>query len=112
MNYEALVDQLINLVPFLLYTALLVKLVVSWRRIRKMKDRCREARLTAVLLLITLCTLTFMAANAHALLFYGKTLLSFRVFQMFVLGNCAAYWLVLDLITTDSCDIVEKGTTH
>ena len=62
----------------------------------------REARLAAILLLLTVCTLTFMAANAYVLGAYGKTLLSIKVFQMFVLSNCMAYWLVLDLITKDA----------
>lgn len=67
-----------------------------------MEDRRKEARLAAVLLLLTVCTLTFMAANAYVLGTYGKTLLSMRVFQMFVLSNCVAYWLILDLITKDA----------
>lgn len=28
--------------------------------------------------------------------------MSMRVFQMFVLSNCMAYWLILDLITKDA----------
>lgn len=104
MNAEQWSNLLVNAVPFLLYGALLFKLYSAWRRVRSMEDRCRETRLAAVLLLLTVCTLTFMAANAYALEVYGKTFLSLRVFQMFVLSNCAAYWLVLDLITKDACE--------
>jgi len=104
MNAEQWSNLLVNAVPFLLYGALLFKLYSAWRRVRSMEDRCKEARLAAVLLLLTVCTLTFMAANAYALEVYGKTFLSLRVFQMFVLSNCAAYWLVLDLITKDACE--------
>lgn len=104
MNAEQWSNLFVNAVPFLLYGALLIKLYSAWRRVRSMEDRCKEARLAAILLLITVCTLTFMAANAYALEVYGKTFLSLRVFQMFVLSNCAAYWLVLDMITKDACD--------
>jgi len=104
MSAEQWSNLLVNAAPFLLYGALLFKLYSAWRRVRAMEDRCRETRLAAVLLLLTVCTLTFMAANAYALEVYGKTFLSLRVFQMFVLSNCAAYWLVLDLITKDACE--------
>lgn len=99
MSAEQWANLFVNAVPFLLYGALLVKLYSAWRRVRSMEDRCRETRLAAVLLLLTVCTLTFMAANAYVLEAYGKTLLSMRVFQMFVLSNYVAYWLILDLIT-------------
>ncbi|MDH1237254.1 hypothetical protein [Stutzerimonas stutzeri] len=104
MSAEQWSNLFVNAAPFLLYGALLFKLYSAWRRVRSMEDRCRETRLAAVLLLLTVCTLTFMAANAYALEVYGKTFLSLRVFQMFVLSNCAAYWLVLDLITKDACE--------
>jgi len=103
MNAESATDLLVAAVPFLLYTALLAKLFFAWRKVYGMEDRVKEARLAAILLLITVCTLTFMAANLYVLQVYGKTLMSMRVFQMFVLSNCAAYWLVLDLITKDAC---------
>lgn len=101
---EKLLDMGVDAVPFIIYSALLIKLAFSWRRVFRIKDRAREARLAAILLLLTVCTLTFMAANAYVLYAYGKTLLSVRVFQMFVLSNCVAYWLVLDLITKDACE--------
>lgn len=97
------VDWAIVALPFILYTALLFKLFFVWRNVSSF-ERKPEARLAAILLLITVCTLTFMAANAYMLVVYGKTLLSTRVFQMFVLSNCMAYWLVLDLITKDASE--------
>lgn len=103
MTPEIATDLVVTTVPFLLYTALLAKLFFAWRKVTVMEDRVKEARLAAILLLLTICTLTFLAANAYALQAYGKTLLSMKVFQMFVLSNCAAYWLVLDLITKDAC---------
>lgn len=102
MDMLLVVDFCIAAAPFLLYTALLIKLFLVWKRVFRVKDRKQEARLAAILLLMTVCTLTFMAANAYVLEVYGKTLLSMRVFQMFVLSNCMAYWLILDLITKDA----------
>lgn len=99
---QLLIDTAVASVPFLLYSALLIKLFVVWKRIFRVKDRHREARLAAILLLMTVCTMTFLVANAYALEVYGKTLMSMRVFQMFVLSNCMAYWLILDLITKDA----------
>jgi hypothetical protein len=58
----------------------------------------------ALLLLVSVCTIVFMISNVYTLQVMGKTLLSLRVFQMFVVGNCAVYWLVLDLITRDTSD--------
>lgn len=95
-------DLLVTAMPFLMYSALLCKLFLVWKRVFRVKHKQREARLAAILLLMTLCTLTFMAANAYALEAYGNTLLSMRVFQMFVLSNYVAYWLILDLITKDA----------
>ena len=102
MPYSEMLDMLVAAAPFLLYTALLMKLFFVWKQVFRVKDKQREARLAAILLLLTVCTLTFMAANAYVLDSYGKTLLSIKVFQMFVLSNCMAYWLVLDLITKDA----------
>lgn len=99
-----MLDFAISAAPFLLYSTLLCKLFVVWRRVFSLKDRKQEARLAAILLLMTVCILTFLAANAYMLEAYGKTLLSVKVFQMFVLGNCMAYWLILDLITKDASE--------
>lgn len=104
-----LLDIAIAAAPFLLYSALLVKLFLVWKRVFRNQGRKQEARLAAVLLLMTLCTLTFMAANAYMLEVYGKTLLSMRVFQMFVLSNCVANWLILDLITKDASEELPLG---
>ncbi|MCY1285267.1 hypothetical protein D9M69_434400 [compost metagenome] len=101
-DFQAALNLLVDALPFLLYSALLVKLVVSWRRVHRKHDRRKEGRLAAVLALILVCTLTFMAANAYMLEMYGKTLLSLKVFQAFVLSNCMAYWLILDFITKEA----------
>lgn len=101
---QDLIDLAVSATPFIIYSALLIKLFLVWKAVFRVKDRKQESRLVAILLLMTLCTLTFMAANAYMLEVYGKTLLSMRVFQMFVLSNCMAYWLILDLITKDASE--------
>ena len=92
-------DVAVTIVPFLLYGALLAKTTVSWLKVRKMADRKKERRLAALLGILALCTLSFIAANAYAIHLWGNTFLTFRVFQMFVVGNYIAYWLVLDLVS-------------
>lgn len=97
-------DLLIDGILFMMYLALLVKQGFIWRRMStrcRMSGTCRSNLLFAILALLTLCTLTFMAANAYVLAAFEKTLLSIRVFQMFVVSNCLAYWLVLDLISAE-----------
>lgn len=102
MISEHTLDVLITTVPFLLYSVLLGKLAWSWNKVRKIHDKRKEGRLAALLLILTLCTLTFMAANAYAIHIWDKTLLSLKVWQMFVIGNCLAYWLVLDLVAGEA----------
>ena len=96
------IDVAITVLPFLLYSGLLVKLVWSWIKVRKMPNGKRGSTLTALLGMLTICTLTFMVANGYAIHIWGSTFLSFRVFQMFVLANCVAYWLVLDLVAGEA----------
>ena len=101
---EHTVDVLITVLPFALYGGLLWRLLVSWVRVRKIRDRKKEGRLAAVLGVLALCTMLFMVANAYAIHIWGQTFLSFRVFQMFVLSNCVAYWLVLDLVAREAAE--------
>jgi len=113
--------SVIDAVPFLLYSVLLLRAVAVWRRLRRTMAHCEERRscppamareaerrktnlLMALLLLVSVCTVVFMISNAYTLQEWGRTLLSLRVFQMFVVGNCAVYWLVLDLIMRDATD--------
>lgn len=109
---------LVDATPFLLYSLLLVKSLTTWRRLSlridiqesdpfcgeysRARNRSKTNMLSAILFLLTLGTLTFMASNAYALAVLDKTFLSMRVFQMFVVSNCAAYWLVLDLISRNA----------
>lgn len=97
-----LLDFLITAVPFVIYSATLVKLHVVWCGVRQCKECARCKRLASVVGILAVCTLLFIIANAYALLDLGKTLFSMRVFQMFVVGNCVAYWLVLDLVAKDA----------
>lgn len=102
LTAEHTLDVVVMALPFLLYSGLLVKLIWSWIKVRRMPHCKRESRLAAILGMMTICTLTFMAANWYAIHMWGSTFLSFRVFQMFVLANCVAYWLVLDLVAGEA----------
>ena len=96
---DVILDYLINAIPFVIYTVLLVRLERSWAYLKHCEASEKVRRLMAIIAILAICTVLFMAANAYALFALGKTLLSMRVFQMFVLGNCVAYWMVLDLVT-------------
>lgn len=102
MINEHTFDVIITAVPFLLYSVLLGKLAWSWGKVRRIPDKRKEGRLAAILMILALCTLTFMGSNAYAIHLWGKTFLSLKVFQMFVIGNCLAYWLVLDLVAGEA----------
>lgn len=104
------INTLIDVAPFVMYTALLWRVFTTWdRSVKNYRDCCKsvgrkrkENLFTVILLAIVLCTLSFMAANAYSLVTQDKTLLSMFVFQMFVVGNWAAYWIVLELIKVDA----------
>lgn len=98
---EHFVDFCINAAPFVMYSAILVKLHAVWWEVRHCKSCPRCRRLSCVVGILAVCTLLFIFANAYALLDMGRTLFSMRVFQMFVFGNCVAYWLVLDLVSKE-----------
>jgi len=95
-------DTLVDLAPFVLYSAVLIKIFRSWRLIKSDAEAHRRHRLAAVLMLLTLVIACFLASNVYALAVYGKTYLSLFVFQMFIIGNCLVYWLVIDILTKDS----------
>lgn len=109
-------DILIDAIPFVIYSMLLVKAGKVWKRLiatlpktelrgrrgcQIHVERRKTNLLMAILMLLTLCTLVFMASNIYTLIALEKTLLSIKVFQMFVVGNCVFYWLVLDLVVKD-----------
>lgn len=102
MNMPTLVNHIVDLASFLFYIAVLGKIALGWLSVRKDQDAQRRHRLAAVLLLLVVVIVCFLAANVYALAFYGSTYLSLYVFQMFIMGNCLVYWLVVDILTKDS----------
>ena len=96
------IDWFVNAIPFAIYTVLLSKLESVWRHLSRTDDSVKAKRLIAVVAILAICTVLFMSANAYALFAMGSTLLSMKFFQMFVVGNCVAYWMVLDLVVWEA----------
>lgn len=101
MNATQYIDLFINFLPFILYTGLLGKLFVSWLSLRCIREGGKTA-LAAILLLASVTIVLFLASNVYTLAVYGKTFLSIRVFQMFVIANCLVYWVLIDLVVRDA----------
>lgn len=91
------INLFIDFLPFVLYTGLLGKMLYSWISLRGVDQKSRSP-LAAILLLACVVIVLFIASNVYALAVYGKTFLSIRVFQMFVIGNCVLYWALIDLL--------------
>lgn len=94
------VDYLI----FLGYSVLLWQTLTSWWHLRKITDKRKEAILTSLLLVMMISILTFVGANAYMLQYRGETLLSMRLFQIFVMANFFVYWLILTLLRKEVVD--------
>lgn len=97
MHASQYIDLFIDFLPFILYTGLLGKLFVSWLSLRCIREGGKTA-LAAILLLASVTIVLFLASNVYTLAVYGKTFLSIRVFQMFVIANCVVYWVLIDLV--------------
>lgn len=83
---------------FAVYGAISCQLVSTWWRFRHCQGRRQETLLSLLLLFMIFSVLVFVAANAYLLSYTGQTLLSMRIFQMFVIANGFVYWLILTLI--------------
>lgn len=97
-----IIDMLVDLTPFVIYLAVLGKIYRSWKLIKAEADEARRNKLAAVLLILTVVIALFLGSNVYALAVYGKTYLSLRMFQLFIIGNCIVYWLLIDVVTKDS----------
>lgn len=97
MNTAYYIDVGIDLLPFVLYVGLLIKLLLSWMTLKGVSQEHRSPA-AAVLLLTCLVIVLFIASNIYTLGVYGKTFLSIRVFQMFVVGNCVVYWVLIEML--------------
>jgi hypothetical protein len=96
---DKFINFLVDMAPFVMYFAVLIKLYRSYRAISKAGiSEAWRARVLGILALLTLVIGTLLASNAYALAIYGKTFMSLRVFQMFIMGNCVVYWLIIDVL--------------
>lgn len=106
-DLKHVVDFIIDISPFAIYAAVLVKLYRSWKTVRATSDETQKNRLAAVMTLLAVVIAVLLASNVYALTVYGKTYMSLRVFQLFLVGNCAVYWLLIDLLTKSA--LPEQG---
>lgn len=111
MDTQRLVTLVIDILPFVIYTALLVKILTSWFALKHIEQKARSG-LAAILLLASVVIVLFIASNVYALAMYGKTFLSIRVFQMFVVGNCVVYWLLIEYVIRSIRGQVAKEATR
>lgn len=102
IELNKLFNVLVDVLPFLLYGAVLAKVWGSWRIVKQSADEVRRCRMGAVLILLIVVVACFLAGSAYTLVAYGKSYLAIRVFQLFVVGNVVVYWLLLDILTKDS----------
>lgn len=89
---------------FLGYSILLWQTLTSWLQLRRSNGRKRESILTALLLVMMISILAFVAANLYLLQYRGETLLSMRLFQIFVVANFFVYWLIITLLRREVAD--------
>lgn len=101
MNMAHYINMIVDFLPFVIYTGLLGKMLMCWRSLKVLDEKSRSP-LAAIMLLACIVIVLFLVSNVYALSVYGKTFLSIRVFQMFVLGNCIVYWLLIDLLVRNA----------
>lgn len=99
------VTHFVDYAIFLCYSVLLWQTLASWLKLKGRKGKRNESTLTALLLLMVISILAFVSANAYMLQYRGETLLTMRMFQIFVVGNFVVYQLVLTLLRKE----VEDG---
>lgn len=102
MNAQTIINLLVDVCPFLIYTAVLFKVWRSWSKVKVSADVARRHRMASILLLFSVVVICLLGANAYAFISTGKTYLSIRGFQIFLVGNCVVYWVVIDILTKDS----------
>lgn len=107
MNTDSIINLVVDVFPFLMYSAVLFKVWQSWSKVKVSADAARRHRMAAILILFSVVVICLLGANAYAFVATGKTYLSIRGFQIFLVGNCIVYWLVIDILTKDS--IPEQG---
>lgn len=101
------VAHFVDYLIFLGYSLLLWQTLSSWWKLRRIADKRKESLLTALLLVMMISILAFVGANAYMLQYRGETLLTMRLFQIFVMANFFVYWLILTLLNKE----VEDGAS-
>lgn len=104
METARIATHIVDYGVFLAYSTLLWQAINSWWSMRSKANRRSETLLTAILLIMMISILTFVAANAYMLQYRGETLLSMRLFQVFVMANFFVYWLILTLLRKEIMD--------
>lgn len=99
-----LLTHLVDYGIFLAYSVLLWQTLSSWWHLKRVTDKRKEAILNAILLVMVISILAFVGANAYMLQYRGETLLSMRLFQIFVVANFFVYWLMITLLRKEVAD--------
>lgn len=99
-----LLTNFVDYAIFLGYAGLLWHSVSAWLHLKKLADKRKESLLTAILLVMMISILAFVGANLYLLQYRGETLLSMRVFQIFVVANFFVYWLIITLLRKEVAD--------
>lgn len=99
-----LLTNFVDYAIFLGYAILLWHSVAAWLHLKKVADKRKESLLTAILLVMMISILAFVGANLYLLQYRGETLLSMRVFQIFVVANFFVYWLIITLLRKEVAD--------
>lgn len=99
-----LLTNVVDYAIFLGYSVLLWQTLSSWWHLKKVTDKRKESILTALLLVMMISILAFVGANAYLLQYRGETLLSMRLFQIFVVANFFVYWLMITLLRKEVAD--------
>jgi len=99
-----LLTHIVDYAIFLGYSVLLWQTLSSWWHLKRVTDKRKESILTALLLVMMISILAFVGANAYLLQYRGETLLSMRLFQIFVVANFFVYWLMITLLRKEVAD--------
>lgn len=89
---------------FLVYSILLWQAISCWIHMKRLKDKRKESLLNSLIIVLIISILAFVGSNAYMLTYRGETLLTIRMFQVFVMANFFVYWLILALLRKEAVD--------
>lgn len=101
---ESLLPRAVDSAIFFGYSLLMWQTVQTWFCLKKTKKSKRESTLSALIVVMAFSILAFVFANAYMLYYLGETLLTMRLFQIFVMANFFVYWLILNLLKKEAVD--------